>query len=180
MRIGIAVQQHADLHSILGAFEWADTQGLSSAWFPQTPTGFDAPTLLALASTRTRAVRLGTSVIPTYPRNPLVTAAVARTRSAAAPRRVILGVSAGHRSWIEEQYGLPFDTPISHVRDWVRLVRRLVDGEAVQSSDNPFGISATKAAPDGDLPIVLAATGRQMLAVAGEVADGVLTWMCDT
>jgi len=179
MDIGVVVQPQATLAESLADFERVDALGVSSAWFAQTPTGPDAMTVLALAATRTRRVRLGTSVLATYPRHPLVSAAAARTVADVAEGRFVLGVSVGHRLWIENFYGLSFSQPVAHARDWVRTTRRLLDGEPLRAADNAFGINVPANEPARDVPIVLAATGPRLLGVGGEVSDGVLTWMCD-
>jgi 5,10-methylenetetrahydromethanopterin reductase len=179
MRIGVTVPAQATLEATVAGFELAEGLGVDSVWFSQPPGGFDALTVLALAAGRTRSVRLGTAVIPVYPYHPLVTARAARTVAAAAPGRVSLGVSSGHRAWIEHEYGLRFDRPVRQVTEWISTVRRLLRGEALSASDNAFGINAAGSGPGTEVPIVLAATGPQMLAAAARVADGVLTWMCD-
>jgi len=179
MRIGMTVPPQATLEATLAGFELAEGLGVDSAWFSQPPGGLDALTVLALAAGKTRSVRLGTAVIPTYPSHPLVTARAVRTADAAAPGRVVLGVSSGHRAWIEQEYGLRFERPVHQVTEWVRTVRRLLGGEALTASDNAFGISAAGSGTAAQVPVVVAATGPQMLAAAAGIADGVMTWMCD-
>lgn len=179
MKIGVTIAQQATLEATLAGFERAEELGIPGAWFSQPPGGFDALTVLALAAARTRSIRLGTAVVPAYPSHPLVTARVAATVAAAAPGRVILGVSSGHRAWIENDYGLRFDRPVRHMAEWIRTVRRLLRGETITASDNAFGISAPGTDDMTEVPIVLAATGPRLLDVAGRIADGVMTWMCD-
>ncbi len=96
-----------------------------------------------------------------------------------APGRVVLGVSSGHRTWVEHEYGLRFERPVGQVTEWIRTVRRLLDGEALSARDNAFAISTAGSGMATELPVVAAATGPQLLAAAAAVADGVLTWMCD-
>lgn len=179
MRIGVTVPPQATLEETLAGFELAEELGLDSAWFSQPPGGLDALAVLALAAGRTRSVRLGTAAIPTFPAHPLVTARAARTADAAAPGRVVLGVSSGHRAWIEQEYGLPFERPVRQVTAWVRTVRRLLRGEALTAADNAFGLSVAGADTAAEIPVVVAATGPRLLEAAAGVADGVLTWMSD-
>jgi UDP-N-acetylglucosamine 2-epimerase (non-hydrolysing) len=94
MRIGMTVPPQATLETTLSGFELAEGLGVDSAWSSQPPGGLDALAVLALAAAMTRDVRLGTAVIPTFPSHPLVTARAARTADAAAPGRVVLGVSS--------------------------------------------------------------------------------------
>jgi 5,10-methylenetetrahydromethanopterin reductase len=179
MMIGVTVPQQATLEATLMGFEQAEAMGVHSLWFSQPPGGSDALMVLALAAGRTRSARLGTAVLPTFPSHPVLTARAAQTAAAAAPGRIVLGAGAGHRTWVEHEYGQRFDRPVHQVTEWVRTVRRLLGGEALASSDNAFGLTVTGSGTRADVPIVLAATGPRMLAAGGRVADGVMTWMCD-
>lgn len=163
MKIGLTIPQAPTLEATLQSFEDAERAGFHSAWFSQPPTGSDALTVLALAAPRTERILLGSAVVPTFPRHPLVTARTAATLAAAAPGRAILGVGSGHRVWVEDVYGIPFERPVQQAIEWIGAVRGAVD--------------ADRAGPP--VPVVLAATGPRMLEAGGEVADGVLTWMGD-
>ena len=156
----------------------AEQLGVDTAWFPQV-LGFDAFGVLGLAAARTSRIRLGSAVIPTYPRHPVQAAQAAQVVQAAAHGRFALGVSPGHRAWIEGTYGLSFDRPIRHAREWLMVVRALLAGEQVDAAGNIFGASGRLPSGRPDVPLILAATGPQLLAVGGELADGVLTWLCD-
>jgi 5,10-methylenetetrahydromethanopterin reductase len=179
MRIGVTVPQQVTLDATLEGFGEAEEMGVHSLWFSQPPGGFDALMVLALAASRTNSVRLGTAVIPTFPSHPAITARAAQTAAAVAPGRIVLGVGAGHRTWVEHEYGQTFDRPVHQVTEWVRTVRRLLSGEALAASDNAFGLTVAASEATSDVPIVLAGTGSQMLLAGGSVADGILTWMCD-
>lgn len=179
VKIGMTVPQAATLEATLAGFEQGEGLGVHGLWFSQPVGGFDALTVLALAASRTDAVRLGTAVVPTFPSHPLVTARAVQTAAAVAPGRIVLGVGAGHRTWVEHEYGQRFDRPVRKVTAWIRTVRRLLDGEALSARDNAFGITVAGTGTKTVVPIVVGATGSTMLAAGGRVADGVLTWMCD-
>lgn len=179
MKIGTTVAPQATLEATLAGFEQAEALGVRSLWFSQPVGGFDALMVLTLAAARTGGVRLGTAVIPTFPSHPLVTARAVRTAAAAAPGRMVLGVGAGHREWVQQEYGKRFDRPVRQVTEWIRTVRRLLRGEPLEAADNVFSLTVAGSDATSTVPIVLAATGPKMLAAGGAVADGVLTWMCD-
>ncbi|HEU5417318.1 MAG TPA: LLM class flavin-dependent oxidoreductase [Streptosporangiaceae bacterium] len=179
MILGVTIPQRATLAETLDEFAAAEETGAGSLWFSQPPGGLDALTVLALAAGRTRAARLGTAVLPTFPSHPLLTARAVQTAAAAAPGRIVLGVGAGHRAWVEHEYGQRFDRPVHHVTEWVATVRRLLAGEALAASDNAFGLTVAGSGATTEVPIVVAGTGPRMLSAAGRIADGVLTWMCD-
>lgn len=179
MKIGMTVPQQDTLGATLTAFEQGEGLGVHSLWFSQPVGGFDALTVLALAAGRTEAARLGTAVLPTFPSHPLVTARAVQTAVAAAPGRIVLGVGAGHRTWVEHEYGQRFERPVRQVTDWIRTVRCLLDGKALTAADSAFGLTVAATDIAVAVPIILAATGPKMLAAGGRVADGILTWMCD-
>ncbi|MFL6432953.1 MAG: LLM class flavin-dependent oxidoreductase [Nitrososphaeraceae archaeon] len=52
----------------------AEAEGVRQIWMTQTPFWPDTLTTLAAAATKTSAIHLGTSIVPTYPRHPLVMA----------------------------------------------------------------------------------------------------------
>jgi hypothetical protein len=84
MRIGLTVPtpgENPDLGTLLGAMEHADTIGLHAVWMPNVSSrGFDATAALALGGARTRRVELGTFVVPTFTRHPVVMAQQAHPR----------------------------------------------------------------------------------------------------
>ena len=69
--------------------------------------------VLALAAGCTETALLGTAVVPTFPSHPLVTARAVQTAAAAAPGRIVLGVGAGHRTWVEHEHRQRFDRPVA-------------------------------------------------------------------
>ena len=77
----------------------------------QPPYLPDSLTILAAAATKTSTIRLGTSIVPTYPRHPLVMAQQALSIHDIAPGRLRLGIGPSHQSIIEEIYGLRQETP---------------------------------------------------------------------
>ena len=69
----------------------AKLDGITSLWLPQI-FSFDALTAIAALAHRAPGVELGTSVIPTYPRHPMMLAAQALTAQSATDNRVVLGI----------------------------------------------------------------------------------------
>jgi alkanesulfonate monooxygenase SsuD/methylene tetrahydromethanopterin reductase-like flavin-dependent oxidoreductase (luciferase family) len=51
-----------------------EAAGVRQIWMVQSPLLPDILTTLAAAATKTSTIRLGTSIVPTYPRHPLVMA----------------------------------------------------------------------------------------------------------
>lgn len=130
MDIGLTVYEAPTLEETLAQFARSEERGVDALWFPHF-FGFDALSVIALAAARTRRVRLGTAVIPMYPRHPVLTAQSAHVAQAAAGGRLVLGVGTGHRAHISEDLGIAYERPIAYARDYVTILRRLLRGEPV-------------------------------------------------
>src|SRR5690349_17815263 len=130
MRIGIffPTAEHRDLDAMVDNVAEVAALGFSSAWLPQS-TGGDALTALAVTGQRVSGIELGTAVVPTYPRHPLMLAAQALTANAATGGRLALGIGLSHRASIEDRYGLSYDRPVRHMREYLAvLLPALRDG----------------------------------------------------
>ncbi len=98
MRIGIFLGLRdilPRLSDYLRGVEEAEADGFDSYWFPQV-FGADVLTVIALAGERTHRIEMGTAVVPTFPRHPVILAQQALTAQAATGGRLTLGVGVSH------------------------------------------------------------------------------------
>ncbi len=134
-------------------------------------------TILAIIGREVPGIELGTSVVPTYPRHPMVLAGQALTTNAASGGRLVLGIGLSHQVVIEGMWGYSFDKPARHMREYLSALLPLLRGEAISYQGETLtargGISIAGSSP---MPVVLAALAPRMLELAGAVADGTLTW----
>jgi F420-dependent oxidoreductase-like protein len=184
MRIGLTVPtpgENPDLETLLVAMERADALGLHSVWMPNVSSrGFDAATALALGGPRTRRVELGTFVVPTFTRHPVVMAQQALSAQAATGGRFVLGIGLSHRVSMEGQLGFDFSRPIRHMREYLTCLAALFSGQSVDFTGEEFRIrNFTLTAPPGVTPppILVAALGPQMLRLAGRLSAGTAIWV---
>jgi probable F420-dependent oxidoreductase len=148
--------------------------GYESVWVAET-TGYDVVTLATAIAGATGAVRVGTGIAGIYLRDPLLMAMSANALNEYAGGRLILGLGTSTPVIVERWHGLPWSRPIGHMRAYTALVRRLLDGERVTSSGLYTLAGAQLAVPAaGPAPIYFGALNPRMLALAGEVADGVI------
>jgi F420-dependent oxidoreductase-like protein len=177
MRIGIFVSEAASLEQQVEAVVDAEREGFDSFWFAQIFSA-DALTIIALAGEKTQRIELGTAVIPTYPRHPYVLAQQALTAQASTGGRLTLGIGLSHKPVIESMWGLSYDRPARHMQEYLSVLRPLVDEGRVGFKGELFrvtgGLQVPGAAP---FPILVAALAPLMLRVAGEMAEGTITWM---
>jgi F420-dependent oxidoreductase-like protein len=162
---------------VKAAKETAD-QGFATYWMPQI-FGLDALTALAVLGREVPDIELGTAVIPTYPRHPMMLAGQALTTQNASNGRLALGIGLSHQIVVEAMWGLSFDKPVRHMREYLSILRPLLYGEPVSFQGESFRTSGslTVASAHGAPPILVAALGTQMLNVTGRLADGTITWM---
>ena len=140
---------------------------------------YDVPlTLIALAGQRTKRIEMGTAVVPTFPRHPMALAQQALTTQAATGGRLTLGIGLSHRPMVEGRLGLQFDRPALHMQEYISVLRRLVHEGRVEFSGQVFQVNGSIQVPSATrCPIVIAALGPRMLRIAGELAEGTVTWM---
>jgi alkanesulfonate monooxygenase SsuD/methylene tetrahydromethanopterin reductase-like flavin-dependent oxidoreductase (luciferase family) len=84
--------------------------GYSSIWFSDG-IGMDPLTLIAALGLKVAEVELGTAVVRTLPRHPMILAQQALTANALTGGRLTLGIGPSHRPIVEAGWGLPFDNP---------------------------------------------------------------------
>jgi F420-dependent oxidoreductase-like protein len=155
--------------------------GIHRAWVPQM-LGIDALTAIAVAGREVPDIELGTAVVPTFPRHPFVLAGQALTTSAAlGANRLHLGIGLSHQIVIEGMLGMKFERPALHMREYLSALRPALAGEPVDVQGETLR-AATLMGPikvddAGPVPVLVAALGPALLRVAGELADGTLTWM---
>ena len=180
MRIGVFLGSGILGTGVSGLLEEvaeAEKAGFDSLWFAQV-FGLDVLTLISIAGAVTSRIELGTAVVPTFPRHPLVMAQQAMTAQAATDGRLSLGIGLSHKVVIEDMLGLSFDRPARHMLEYLSVLRALVNDGAVDFEGEAYRVSATVQLPDvAPCPILVAALGPRMLKVAGEHSDGTITWM---
>jgi F420-dependent oxidoreductase-like protein len=175
-RVGLVINTSRAKEAIQAIVE-AERAGVRQIWTTQGPTTLDALTIYALAAARTETIRLGTSILPTYPRHPLAVVAQVRAFNEIAPGRLRLGVGASHRPTIEGLYGIKMIDPLSHLREYVGVLRSALWAGEVDHQGRFFEVKIRLHA-ETRVPILIAALGQSAFQAAGELADGALTWMC--
>jgi 5,10-methylenetetrahydromethanopterin reductase len=184
VRIGVTLPTpglNPALPALLADMERADALGLEGVWMPNVSSrGFDALTALALAGPRTRRIELGSFVVPTFTRHPVVMAQMALTAQAASGGRLVLGIGLSHRVGMEAQLGFDFSKPVRHMREYLACLAALFSGEPVDHVGEEFRIRGFALAPPPGVappPVLVAALGPQMLRLTGRLAAGTAIWV---
>lgn len=178
MKIGVFFPsvEHAPIDEMVHRFARLAELGFVSAWLPQS-SSFDALTALAVIGREVPEVELGTSVVPTYPRHPIALGVQALTVNAAIGGRLNLGIGLSHKMAVEGSYGLSYDRPARHMREYLSVLAPLVrTGTCDYRGETISGRATTSIPGTQSCRIYLAALQPVMLALAGSMADGTITW----
>ena len=176
MRLGLFLFP-ASIDSFISSAREAASAGFATIWTPQI-FGLDALTCIALAGREVPGIEFGTAVIPTYPRHPAVLAQEALTTQQATGGRLTLGIGLSHQVVIEGMYGLSFDRPAVHMREYLSILLPLLRGESVKVKGDSFTYRGNVQITDTPPPkLMIAALAPVMLKIAGALTDGTILWM---
>jgi len=175
-RIGLVINMTSAKEALESIIQ-AEQAGVRQLWTTQGPSTVDALTMFTVAATQTSTIRLGTSILPTYPRHPLAVAAQAKTFNELAPGRLRLGIGPSHRPMIEGVYGLEMVSPLAHTSEYVSVLRSALWEGKVDFQGRFFQVAASLSGTT-HVPILTSALGDGAFQLAGEVADGALSWNC--
>jgi alkanesulfonate monooxygenase SsuD/methylene tetrahydromethanopterin reductase-like flavin-dependent oxidoreductase (luciferase family) len=157
----------------------AELLGYESAYVTHI-AGRESLTVLTAYAVATNRIRLGTGVVPIYTRTPATMAQTAATVAELSGGRLTLGLGVSHRAVVELWYGQSIDRPVAEMREYVAIVRAILRGEEPPRGEKwqtRFRLQGLDPRPE--LPIYVAALSPAMLRLAGEIADGVLLWLCN-
>ena len=174
-RIGLVVSG-ADTKAAVAAIVTAEAAGVQQIWMTQSTPAPDTLTTFAAAAVQTSTVRMGTAIVPTYPRHPLALAQQVLALHDLAPDRVRLGVGPSHRPVIEGVYGLAMPTPMEHLREYVDILRSALWDGKVDFTGRFYTVKATLPRTT-HTPLLVSALREGAYYVAGEVADGAISWV---
>jgi F420-dependent oxidoreductase-like protein len=164
------------IDGIAASLKEAAEQGFDSYWMPQT-FGVDTLTVIGAVGASVPRLRLATAVVPTYPRHPMVLAQQALTTNFLVGNRLVLGVGPSHRPVVEGSWGISFDRPIRHLREYLEALTAALT-QKVRFRGETLTARGDLSIPDAPVPPVLvSALGPQLLRLTGHLADGTITWM---
>jgi F420-dependent oxidoreductase-like protein len=157
----------------------AERLGFESVWTTQMPDARDASLVLAAYANHTQRIKLGTGVLPIYTRHPTAMAQMAATLDELSRGRFILGIGISHKVTVEGMWGLRLEQPVEAMREYLTIVRAILRDGACSFEGRHFTARSAYSAPrSADLPIMISALNPRMLELAGELADGIVLYMC--
>jgi alkanesulfonate monooxygenase SsuD/methylene tetrahydromethanopterin reductase-like flavin-dependent oxidoreductase (luciferase family) len=180
LRTGVAVEGSGlPVAELVARARVAEESGLDSVWLIQLPNMRDSATVLAAMAAVTDRIQLGAGILPIYTRPPVVMAQTAATIDEVSGGRFSLGLGMGHRLTAECSLGVPLGPALPAMREYLTIVSSLLHTGEVYQDGTHYRGNARYASPlRTGLPTYLGALGPKMAELAGEVADGLLLWMC--
>lgn len=148
-----------------GYVEQAEAAGYTDLWTGET-SGPDGFTPLALSAAWSERLRLGTGIVGVFQRGPALLAQEAAALADASRGRFVLGIGSSSDRIVEGWNGIPFEKPLSRVRETLDFLDPALRGERTGTG---FKLET---APAHEVPIVLAALRGKMLELAVERAQG--------
>lgn len=146
----------------------AEAAGYTDLWTGET-AGPDGFTPLSLSAAWTEEMRLGTGIVGVFQRGPALLAQEAAALASASRGRFVLGLGSSSDRIVEGWNGIPFEKPLSKVRETLDFLAPALAGERTSTG---FKLESP---PAERVPIVLAALRGKMLELAMERADGAFT-----
>jgi probable F420-dependent oxidoreductase len=146
----------------------AEALGYTDLWSGET-AGPDGFTPLALSAAWTERMRLGTGIVGVFQRGPALLAQEAAALASASRDRFVLGIGSSSDRIVEGWNDIPFEKPLSKVRETLDFLQTALAGERTATG---FKLESP---PAERIPIVLAALRGKMLQLAVERADGAFT-----
>src|SRR3954466_8630184 len=129
MRIGIfGGTATRPLDEFIDDVRATEQDGFASYTPPQI-FGLDAMGMLAVIGREVPRIGLATGVVPTYARHPVTMAQQALTVQAASGGRFSLGIGLSHQMVVENMFGLSFEKPVRHMREYLAVLMPLLRGD---------------------------------------------------
>jgi 5,10-methylenetetrahydromethanopterin reductase len=178
-RLGVYLTEDIPTSDAIRLAQYAELRGFEMVWQAEQVLSRDALVTLGAFAAATTRVRLGCAVLDPWTRNAAVMATALMTLDDLAPDRVMLGLGG----WTEagaRQVGVERDKPLLAMREVTTALRALFNGDpvtrrgqVVRLLDARLEMHPQRREPR-KIPIYFGVTAPASMALAGEVADGVL------
>ncbi len=175
LRVGVVVNRVAGVDAVVAAAEQVEELGFGAAWLTNGGPE-DCMPLLAAIAMRTERLKLGTSVVQTYPRHPMVLASEANVIDQLAPGRLRLGIGPSH-DVVMASLGIARNAPFDHLSEYLTVTRALIAGDSVDFEGEHYRVRGSLGRKFG-VPVMIGALQPKTFELAGRRSDGAITWLC--
>ncbi len=180
MGLSCFVSTGRDLDAAVQRVRLAEELGYEAAYVTHI-NGRESLTVVAHYAAHTSTIRLGPGVVPIYSRTPATMAQTAATIQDLSHGRLRLGLGVSHKPVVEGWHGERIGKPATEMREYVSILRAILAGEPPPQDTGRWHTQFALGGfgPFPELPIYLAGLSPKMLRTAGEIADGVVLWLCN-
>ena len=154
----------------------AEATGYTDVWTAET-SGPDGLAVATAIGAVTEHIQVGCAVVPAYTRPPALIAMGALAAHQASGGRFSLGIGASSPVIVERWMGIPFEQPLTRVRETLEAVRSALTGEKVKYDGRTVKLKGFKLDTAADVPIFLAALGPRMMELAADSSDGIALFL---
>lgn len=180
MRVGYSLGPLLSAQEVLKCARLADEkENVDSVWVPES-WGRESFATLGAVSQITKRVRLGTSIVSIFSRTPATIAMGAVTLDMLSGNRTVIGLGSSTEAIVENWHGIKFEKPASRMREFVECLNLMTSGEKVNYSGSFFRASNFKLLNPPTrkhVPVFMAAVNKNMVSLAGSLADGVIMYL---
>jgi len=182
-RVALYLQDSHDLRDGLDYVRYAEQKGFEAVWQAESRLVRDAIVPMAAYAAVTEKIKVGSGVINNWTRNIGLLAATYLTLDDLAPGRIICGIGAW---WdpLAKNVGIDRKKPLTAMKETVLIMRRLLNmervtfhGEFINVDGIELDVVHGRREPR-HVPIMIGATGDQMMEMTGEIADGAVLNYC--
>ncbi len=166
----------ANARETIETIRQAESQGVPAFWLTSGALGPDAMSVFTAAAATTERIKLGTSIVQTWPRHPVAIAAQAIAVEQLAPGRFRLGLGPGHQA-LEQLYGIEYRRPLTNLREYLTVLRELLHKGEV-AFEGHYVRTKARAPATYDIPVMASALQPASFRLCGELADGAISWVC--
>lgn len=182
-RVALYLQDAHDLRDGLEYVRYAEAHGFEAVWQAESRLVRDAIVPMAAYAAVSERIKVGSGVINNWTRNIGLLAATFLTLDDLAPNRIICGIGAW---WdpLARNVGIERRKPLTAMRETVVLLHRLLNLERVTFHGEFHHVDGIELdvvhgrREPRQVPIMIGATGDQMMELTGEIADGVVLNYC--
>lgn len=182
-RVALYLQDSHDLRDGLEYAKYAEEKGFEAVWQAESRLVRDAIVPMAGYAAVTQRIKVGSGVINNWTRNIGLLASTFLTLDDLAPNRVICGLGAW---WdpLAKNVGIDRKKPLTAMKETVIVMKKLLNmervtfnGEFIRVNGIELDVVYGRREPR-HVPIMIGATGDQMMEMTGEIADGVVLNYC--
>lgn len=182
-RVALYLQDAHELRDGLEYVRYAEKRGFEAVWQAESRLVRDAIVPMAAYAAVTDRLKVGSGVINNWTRNIGLLAATFLTLDDLAPDRIICGIGAW---WdpLARNVGIDRKKPLTAMKETITVLKKLLNmervtfhGEFVHVDGIELDVVHGRKEPR-NVPIMIGATGDQMMEMTGEMCDGVVLNYC--